>query len=334
MSNNLMNFWFYGIDGEFWSWKTSLAVYFAKKISKDKNSIIITNIKLDPDLFPNYIYFEDTQLLRVFRTDNFINDIERNVNWKPNKKGSLRNWIRSKFIKTYILFDESNALQNNREWEKFDKAFKYYLNQPRKNFEAIYLIWADGDSNEKSFKKFVKWWYYVVPFMQGFPILSDIWVIRARQKDDFWNTKELAYKTEEKDWFIRTEYVPIDIYVDWFYKPLVWSFYDDLHKNIPDDDKNNIDYSVLWHYFELQPHLQTQMEIEHPKEYKKFLESEKYNVKEQLAKEEKPLKEEKQEFKTEKIIKEEIKTEEKEEKTEIKKWRPKKPLILTVRKKD
>jgi hypothetical protein len=159
-------------------------VYFSKQIAKDPNALIITNIRLDPKLFPNYIYFEDTELLKMFRTDNFINDLERKIHWRANKKGSLKYRFRDRFIRTYIFFDESNALQNNREWKQFDQAFKYYLNQPRKNFEAIYLIGADGESNEKSFKKFVKWWFYVMPFI-NLPILQNIGMIRRRQKDDF-----------------------------------------------------------------------------------------------------------------------------------------------------
>lgn len=318
---------FFGIDWEFWSGKSSLAVYFSKLIAHDSNAVIITNIKLDPEFFPNYIYFDDTQLLHMFRTDNFVNDLERELNWKPNKKGSLKNRIRSKFIKTYIFFDESNALSNNREWKEFDKAFKYYLNQPRKNFEAIYLIWADGESNEKSFKRFVKWWFYVVPFL-NLPILKNIWIIRRRQKDDFWNTKELAYKTKSKEGNIITEYIPVDVYHWWFYKPAVWQYYDDLHKNIPDDWKKKIDYTVLQKYFEIKPHLETEMQIKYPDMYTKYLEiqdkqhekekQKQSKIQETYQKEQKEKTKPKKDFQKKEIEKQGIKIESLEEKLQKK----------------
>jgi len=259
---------FYWIDWEFWSWKTSLAVYFSKKINKDKNAIILSNIKLDPELFPNYFFFDDQELLTMFRTDNFINDLERII-YQKKWKWSLPKRQRNKFTDTYIFFDESNAVLNNREWKNFDKAFKYYLNQPRKNFEEIYLIWADWDSNEKSFKKFVKWWFYVLPLFD-LPYLKNIWIVRRRQKDDFWNTKELAYKTKNDYWIIVTEYIPVDVYHEWFYKPLVWDYYDDLHKNIPDEKKLQINYKFLDKYLKIKPEFKKVIKEHYPEIHKKI----------------------------------------------------------------
>jgi hypothetical protein len=99
----------------------------------------------------------------------------------------------------------------------------------------------------------------------------------------------MAYRTKNSDGNIVTEYIPIDVYHDWFYKPLVWQYYDDLHKNIPDEKKIEIDHTILHKYFEINPSLEEQMKIEFPKEYGKFEELKKNKEEKTPAKMEKDI---------------------------------------------
>ena len=120
--------WIFWIEWQFWSWKTSLASYMAKKKAMEtvraiakkidwKNSIIISNIKFDKQIIPNSYYFEDSKILEMLRTGNAINDIERAIYWKVKTPWWLTKWPRKKFLKMYIFFDESWALKNKRQWD-------------------------------------------------------------------------------------------------------------------------------------------------------------------------------------------------------------------------
>lgn len=226
----------YWIEWQFWSWKTSLAVYLSKKIAKDPNAIIITNIKLSKVFFPNSFYFSDEKLLQMLRSTNAINDIEREIfKWQKTKYW-LNKWPRKKFLKVYVLFDESWALLNSQKrlWKE-NETFAQYLNQCRKNFTDIFIISVEWWENNKILRSKVDWWYYVKTI--NFPILKDFWIIRKQKKDENWNTATIKYLWKDQNWDYIQKEKPIDYYVDYFYKPFVWPLYDDLHKNIKDPEK-------------------------------------------------------------------------------------------------
>lgn len=236
----------YWIEWQFWSWKTSLAVHFAKKIAvqtaKDimskiwKNwSIIITNIKLDNVEIPNYFYFEDNKILEMLRTGNAINDIERELYGKQKTKGWLTIWPRKKFLKMYIFFDESWALMNSQKRLSNNETFAQYLNQCRKNFTDIYIISVEGNENNKILRSKVDWWYYVNTI--NFPILRDFWIIRRCKKDKDDNIATIKFLARDNNWDYIQKEKPMDYYVGFFYKPFTWKIYDDLHKNIKDEEK-------------------------------------------------------------------------------------------------
>lgn len=236
----------YWIEWQFWSWKTSLAVHFAKKIAvqtaKDimskigKNwSIIITNIKLDNVEIPNYFYFEDNKILEMLRTWNAINDIERELYWKQKTKGWLTIWPRKKFLKMYIFFDESWALMNSQKRLSNNETFAQYLNQCRKNFTDIFIISVEWNENNKILRSKVDWWYYVNTI--NFPILRDFWIIRKCKKDKDDNIATIKFLARDQNWDYVQKEKPMDYYVGFFYKPFTWKIYDDLHKNIKDEEK-------------------------------------------------------------------------------------------------
>ena len=236
----------YWIEWQFWSWKTSLAVHFAKKIAvqtaKDimskiwKNwSIIITNIKLDNVEIPNYFYFEDNKILEMLRTGNAINDIERELYGKQKTKGWLTIWNRKKFLKMYIFFDESWALMNSQKRLSNNETFAQYLNQCRKNFTDIFIISVEWNENNKILRSKVDWWYYVNTI--NFPIFRDFWIIRKCKKDKDDNIATIKFLARDNNWDYIQKEKPMDYYVGFFYKPFTWKIYDDLHKNIKDEEK-------------------------------------------------------------------------------------------------
>lgn len=244
----------YWIEGQFWSWKTSLAVHLAHKLAKQtakaimkkvssNQSIIITNIKLDQVEFPNYFYFEDAKILEMLRTGNAINDIEREIYWIKKNKWGLTLWPRKKFLKMYVFFDESWALMNSQKRLKDNETFAQYLNQCRKNFTDIFIISVEGNENNKILRSKVDWWYYVNTI--NFPILRDFWIIRACQKDKDDNIKTIKYLGKDQNGDYIQKEKPIDKYIWFFYKPYSWRLYDDLHKNIKDE------YKYHWIYKEL-----------------------------------------------------------------------------------
>jgi hypothetical protein len=253
----------YWIEWQFWSWKSSLATYIAKKqaintakaIAKQVvwwKSIILSNIKFDEFKFKNYFYFEDDKFLEVLRTANFLNDLEREVYHTKRDWSSLVKRHRDKFTKFYIFFDESTALQNNlqavKDLRTKDHSQEEYIMQNRKNFENIYIIWADWNQNEKSLRRHVEWWYRIKPlwfWLSKLPFLCDIWIIERHKKDEEWNIAmdKYVWKDEKGDYVAKQK--PIQENIDWFYKPWVWDLYDDLHKNIKDPNKNEINLDHL-----------------------------------------------------------------------------------------
>lgn len=260
----------YWIEWQFGSWKTSLAAYIAriqaletakliaKNISHQSKSFIISNIKFNEYEIKNYTYFEDDKFLEVLRTINFLNDVERELYYTEIAKSTLKQRQREKFTRFYLFYDESTAIQSARGTVKtiksWDNSQEEYIMQNRKNFENIYVIWADWNQNDKSLRRHVEWWYRVKPlpwFFKKLPYLENIWIIERHKKDDEGNIAMEKYLAKDERWDYITKMKPIQENIDWFYKPLVWRLYDDLHKNIKDPDKYKINEDILkWFIWE------------------------------------------------------------------------------------
>lgn len=237
----------YWIEWQFWSWKSSLATHIAREVSiiSAKNiaksltkswNIVLSNIKMDKELISNYYYFEDDKFLEVLRTCNAVNDLERELYGVKKSKWWLKKRERKKFSKFYLFFDEVWAIANNHLKLQDNHIYAEYINQNRKNFEDIYLITAKWWQTNKTLRQMVDWWFYVEP-LSRLPLLCDIWIIRKQKKDEDWKIEMKHYIWKDPNWdYIRKE-KPHDYFVDWFWKPWIWSYYDDLHKNIRDPDK-------------------------------------------------------------------------------------------------
>lgn len=247
----------YWIDWQFWSWKSALSTNIAREVARDTTkeimkqktlswNIILSNIKMDKEKIPNYFYFEDDKLLEVLRTINSINDLERKIYWRKRNKWWLIQRQRKKFSKFYVFFDEAWAVMNNHIKVKNNEIYAEYVNQNRKNFMDLYLVSAQWSENFKTMRSKVDWWYYVKP-LSRLPILNDIWIIRRQKREEDWKTvtmENFVWKDQNWDYILKQK--PIDEYMDWFWKPWIWKYYDDLHKNIRDPDKYiNIDVKLL-----------------------------------------------------------------------------------------
>lgn len=258
----------YWIEGQYWSWKSSLATYIAKEIclaskksiQKGKSlswNIIISNIKMDKKLLPNYYYFDDDKLLQVLRTCSFVNDVERYLYTEIKKNwGGLLNYKRNKFSKFYLFFDEAGAIANNHLKLEKNHTYAEYINQNRKNFQDIYWITAKGTQTNKTLREMVDWWYYVKPLF-NFWIFKDIGIIRRQQKDVEWKiiTEKYIWRDVNGDDVMKEK--PIDEYVWFFWKPSVRSYYDDLHKNISDPEKyTDLDFMLVEEVLLWKPELQ------------------------------------------------------------------------------
>lgn len=237
-------FW---IEWQFWSGKSSLATKIAyevakrnakdiaKAISKWWQNHILTNIKMDSEKISNYHYFDDDKFLQVLRTCNSINDIERQLysqinDWWINKHK------RNKYSKFYIFFDEVWAIMNNHLKLENNKTYAVYINQNRKNFEDIYLITAKWWQTNKTLRQMVEFWYYVKPFF-NFWFFKNIWIIRKCVKDEEGKIEFQNYIWKDQNWDYVNKQKPLDFYVSFFWKPNIWKIYDDLHKNIDDEEK-------------------------------------------------------------------------------------------------
>lgn len=205
---------------------------------------------------PNYYYFDDDKFLELLRTANAINDIERYLYTEKKKNWwGLLNYDRKKFTKFYIFFDEAWAIANNQNKLENNNVYAEYINQNRKNFEEIYIITAKWDQTNKTLRRMVDWWYYVKPFA-NFPLLKDIWIIRRQQKDDEWKILTYKYIWKDQNWDEILKEKPLDEYFWFFFKPTIWNLYDDLHKNIADNEKYiNIDIKLLTQILEAKPRL-------------------------------------------------------------------------------
>jgi hypothetical protein len=102
----------------------------------------------------------------------------------------------------------------------------------------------------------VDWWYYVRPLFD-FWIFRDIWIIRRQQQDEEWKVLMTSYIGRDQNWDDVVKQKPIDEYVWFFWKPNIWSYYDDLHKNIADIDKyKDIDLNLFTQILLWKPELQ------------------------------------------------------------------------------
>jgi hypothetical protein len=193
--------------------------------------------------------------LEVFRTINFLNDLEREVYHTKRQNSSLVTWKRSNFTKFYLFYDESTAIQN-ANWKKEllkenGTAQEEYIMQNRKLWTDVYIIWADWNQNDKSLRRHVEWWYKVKPlwfWLSSLPFFKNFWVIERHKKDENWNILMIPYIwKDEKGDYIKKE-KPCQENVDFFYKPFVWDYYDDLHKNIRDKNKLEINTQHLKYF--------------------------------------------------------------------------------------
>lgn len=225
-----------------------------KKTSWKGRTIIFSNIQFNNLKVTNYVRFEDHEFLRVLRTINFINDIERTQYYKYSAFSTLKQRQRNKFTKFKIFYDESTSIQwwrkttNSIKNDEFNKQ-ELYINQQRKLFTDIYIIGADGNQNDKSLRRHVEWWYRIkpVPTLLGMlPLIRDIWLVEKHKKDEEWNIAMYSYtaKDEKGDYVVKKK--PI-CKLDWFfYKPWVYQYYDDLYKNIDDENKyKDIDLNAV-----------------------------------------------------------------------------------------
>lgn len=243
----------YWIEGDFWSWKSSTAVYLARKITrKDPNAFIISNIKIEESRFKNYCYFEDEKFADTLRALNAFNDIEREEYTQSIAWRTLKRYYRKKFTKMYLLFDESWAVMNNKEHKDEDKRLPEYVNQNRKMFTDIYCITADGDQNAKTLRRFIE--RYIQPEKIKFPILEDFALVYKVKKDKEWNIVQKQFLAKDDNGDYITKHKPERYFDDFYYKPLVRSLYDDLHKNIRDPDKyKKVNYSLLKNILSKKP---------------------------------------------------------------------------------
>ena len=227
----------YGVDWPYGVWKTSFSVYYAKKFKekyKDKG-LIISNIKLYWSSFEDYLHFDDNNIIDVLRFVNLINDYERTIeknyfflkNWKKEYK-------RGAFTKTLIIFDESGALLNKHQKQVYQTSLLQYVNQTRKMFYDLIMTSVLWDENFKQLRDKVEFWYSMeAPFGYDFPILWGIRTIYREKREKDWTTlKTEKYIWKDIKWDRVLKERPLKYKFDWFYKPLTYNNYDDLHKNI------------------------------------------------------------------------------------------------------
>jgi hypothetical protein len=228
----------YGIQGQFGSGKSSFAAYIAKN-KMDENTLILSNMKMDEWRMTNYFYFPDDELLQTVRLANLINDIERTHYTHKREKSSLPRHERGKYTKIIIAFDEAGAIANNRNYKSFDTTIAEYINQNRKINYDMYLITADGTQTEKTLRRFVDWWYYSKPLLP-IPFFRDFKIVRKQKLDEEGNimTEKYTGKDERGD-FVQKQR-PLDYLETIYWQPSVWTWYDDLHKNIREGGYLNI----------------------------------------------------------------------------------------------
>ena len=226
----------YGVDGTFGSGKSSFAAYMARQLVGTR-CIIWTNMALEKAYIPGVIEFRDDEIMKVFRTINWINDIERDTFSKIAPGHSVPKYDRSKFTRHLVILDEAGAHANQNDWRSFDTDVVQYVNQCRKNFMDIVLVTAKGGQVLTNLRQFVEIWFYIRPLFD-FWFFKNIRVVRGQERQEDGRSVVLdsdLIRNDKGDWVLRQK--PRDWYETWFYAPAVWRFYDDLRKNVVDDRK-------------------------------------------------------------------------------------------------
>lgn len=231
----------FSVKWPFWTGKSSFGSYVAKC---NPNAHIRSNIPMNTYQVKNYHFFEDDAFLEVFRTINLLNDIERVEAWYEVPNNSLVRRHRHLFSNNIIIFDEIWSIRNNHNWKNVEAVESEYINTERKNFTDIYLVWADTEQADKSLRRFAWCQFYVSP-LWDFPMFRDFKVVRMQYVDKDWNVKMERYLWRDSEWYEVVKDRPMDYYYDWFYQPLVRSYYDDLYKNIRDPDKYKVNLVEL-----------------------------------------------------------------------------------------
>jgi len=231
-----------GIEGQFGSGKTSTAVKIAERAGP--RALVLTNIRVNTQAKPNWLVFEDDELMEMLRFANAVNDGERLAFCRPRTDAPFPYYARGKFTHIVILLDEAGATANNRAWKDFDTAMVEYINQNRKMRTDIYLVTADGSQVEFSLRRFVEQWYYAKPLLP-FGFFKDVKLVRCMMKDSEGKPKMQPYlgRDSNGDWVVKEK--PIDYFCFWYWQPTTWRLYDDWHKNIKDPEKYSLESRSL-----------------------------------------------------------------------------------------
>jgi len=225
----------FGIEGQFGSGKSSTAVKMAERYGP--NALVLTNIKVNTALKPNWKIFGDDDLLEMLRVANMKDDGERFKFCEERIDGApFPYYDRGRFSDTVIILDEAGAIANNRSWKEFDEVMCEYLNQNRKMWCDIIIVTADGTQVESSLRRFVEDWVYVEP-LWDFWIFREFKCVRCRKKKKDGSPMMEFYlgRDENGDWVTKER--PLDWKLFTYFGPTTWRLYDDLHKNIRDKDK-------------------------------------------------------------------------------------------------
>lgn len=227
------------VDGQYWIWKTSFSVKYAKDFMKKywNKWLIISNVKLYWPEFKNYIHYDDSNIIDVLRFLNYVNDKDReNKNNYYTNRFWKKEYKRNNFSKFLIIFDESWALLNKHQKQMFNSVLLQYVNQTRKiNYDMLLtsVLW---DENFKQLRDKVWFWFTLKrPFWEETPLLSWITTVYREQRESDWvtvKTKKFIWKDLKGDRVVKE--LPLISYFWWFYKPFTYNYYDDLYKNIDD----------------------------------------------------------------------------------------------------
>lgn len=223
----------HGIDGQFWSGKSSFCAKIADIVQGD-NVMIFTNIKFNKKRIRNVYEFEDHEILKVLRTINAINDFDRLRYGQIPDWWELPNHLRHLYTRFYVFYSESGSLLWNETKLKEEGELRQYINQNRKNFMEFFLDSASGGQNTKTIRARVDKWYVSRPWF-NIPILRDFRKVEWQHREEDWETLKMVkyLARDEKGDYVVKEYPDTGDFMV-YYAPFVWSLYDDLHKNIKD----------------------------------------------------------------------------------------------------
>lgn len=252
----------YGIEWQFWSWKTAFAVYLSFMKWGEKVAIL-SNIRMSDRYIPNFHYFNDDDLLRVLRTINKLNDEDRE---KYSKKAPSKSWKiddksifiheRDKFTKFVVILDEVWILYNSSDYRDFDNTISNYILQCRKLNTDLFFINQITSRTLKNFREHLDWVLYSKPLVQ-FPFLDKFIIVRKKKVDIDGKTQMEFYLWKDQNWDYVKKEKPLDFYYSWYYQPTVYKMYDDWFKNIIDREKDNIHNEIYNNFKEIQARYET-----------------------------------------------------------------------------